>query len=84
MNELLTAETVTHHFVDDAVPCEQAFESFCRHFTKRYGTRSEDRRALVYQDGDGILAACEVIDYLQLPLYAMVLDGKLMICYLPQ
>jgi len=80
-NELLTTETVTHHNVDDAVPCHEAFESFRRHFPKSHGALSEDRRAIVYPDADGIIAACEVIDYLQLPLYAIILDGQLMICF---
>ena len=82
-NELLTAETVTHHFIDDAVPCHEAMESFARHFpvSAEHATRSADGRTMIYPGRVGVVQACEIIDTLQLPLYATVLDGQLLITY---
>ncbi|MBN8852265.1 MAG: hypothetical protein J0H07_10445 [Sphingobacteriales bacterium] len=86
-NELSTAETITHHFVDDAVPAYEAMESFRRHFPLTNPQVSNDGRSMTYQataTRDSRLCtahAMELIDTLQLPLQPIILDNKVWILY---
>jgi len=87
INELSTAETITHHFVDDAVPAYEAMESFRRHFPLTDPTVSKDGRSMTYQATATrnarlcTVQAMELIEALQLPLQPIIVDNQVMVIY---
>jgi hypothetical protein len=59
----------------------QAFLKFLLFFTADGGQQSEDRRSMTYEDPALVELASDVIDAHQLPLYPVILDGKLLISF---